>query len=154
MLSVAEIMSRDLITLGPNASLADASKVMTEHNIHHIPIVEDEGTLVGLVSHRDVLSAQDSSLLGESAEARKDDYVAVSSVMIKDVHATDEHASLRGTALHMKQHKMGCLPVLRDGKLVGIITESDFVTIAITLMDQLEAAEPEEDFGGSDDGDF
>jgi CBS domain-containing protein len=78
--------------------------------------------------------------------------VALSSIMSSPVQSVDESASLRGTAMHLQKHKVGCVPVLRKGKLVGIITDSDFVAIAINLMEQLEAAEPEElDFG--DEGD-
>jgi len=148
VLTVAEIMTRDLITLGPDDSLADAGRLMAEHNIHHIPIVEADNQLVGIISHRDVLAAQDSSLLNERDDALKDDSIVISSVMTTDVKSTDDHASLRGTALHLKQNHMGCLPILRDNKLIGIITDSDFVTIAIALMDQLEATEPEEQFDG------
>jgi CBS domain-containing membrane protein len=60
------------------------------------------------------------------------------------VPTTDESASLRGTALHLLEHKLGCLPVVSDGKLAGIITDSGFVTVAINLIEQLELSEPEE----------
>ena len=52
---------------------------------------------------------------------------------------------LRGTAMQLMQNRLGCLPVTRDEKLVGIITDSDFVAIAINLMEQLEQSEPEPD---------
>jgi predicted transcriptional regulator len=58
----------------------------------------------------------------------------------------DEHDNLRGTALRLQQERIGCLPVTRDGSLVGIISDSDFVVVAVHLMEQLELAEPEEDF--------
>jgi predicted transcriptional regulator len=64
--------------------------------------------------------------------------------MTSPVQTVDEHASLRGTAMHLQKNRMGCLPVLREGKLVGIVTDSDFVAIAITLMEQMEEAEPDE----------
>jgi CBS-domain-containing membrane protein len=72
--------------------------------------------------------------------------------MSTPVQTADESASLRGAALHLLKNKVGCLPVLRKGKLVGIITDSDFVAIAVNLMEQLEAAEPdEEDFDEEDE---
>jgi len=70
--------------------------------------------------------------------------VALSSIMSTPVHTADETASLRGAALHLLKNKVGCLPVLRKGRLVGIITDSDFVAVAINLMEQLEAAEPDD----------
>jgi len=145
MLTVEEIMTREPYTLGPDDSLSDARKLMAEHHIRHIPIVSGDGTVVGLVSQRDVLAAEDSSLLrGTAGDEATERYVAVSSIMTAPVQTVDEQAGLRGTAMHLQKNRMGCLPVLRDGRLVGIITDSDFVTIAINLMEQLEELEPDE----------
>jgi CBS domain-containing membrane protein len=145
MLTVTEIMTREPYTLGPDDSLADARKLMAEHHIRHIPILTPKGTLTGLVSQRDVLSAEDSSVLNDPGTiGGQASYVALSSIMTTPVQSVEEKASLRGTALHLQKHKLGCLPVLREGKLVGIITDADFVAIAINLMEQLEAAEPPE----------
>jgi CBS domain-containing membrane protein len=147
MFSVAEIMTREPYTLGPDDSLAKARQLLAEHHIRHIPIVSEKGSLLGLVSQRDVLAASDSIILNRQGDSRED-YVALSAIMSAPVQTVDESASLRGTAMHLQKYKLGCLPVLRDGRLVGIITDSDFVAIAINLMEQLESVEPvEEDFG-------
>ena len=149
MLTVAEIMTREPYTLGPDDSLAAARKLMAEHHIRHVPIVSGDNCLVGVVSQRDVLAAADSSLLDQKAErAQEERYIALSSVMTSPVQTIDEKASLRGTAMHLQQNRLGCLPVVRDQQLVGIITDSDFVAISINLMEQLEIAEPDEgDYG-------
>jgi CBS domain-containing membrane protein len=145
MLTVAEIMTRQPFTLGPDDTVESARQMMAQHHIRHIPVVNDSGILVGLITQRDVLAAQDSTVLNPAAdESSRDRYVAISAVMTTPVQTTDESASLRGTALHLLEHKLGCLPVVSDGKLVGIITDSDFVTVAINLMEQLELSEPEE----------
>jgi CBS domain-containing protein len=155
VLTVAELMTQDPYTLGPDDTLEDARVLMAEHNFRHIPIVNSDGSVAGVVSQRDVLAASDSSILaGDPGEDHKERYVALSSIMTPEPLTVDEHASLRGTALHLQKNKLGCLPVLRDGKLVGIITDSDFVTIAVTLMEQLEAAEPEETDFDAEDEDF
>ncbi len=152
MLTVAEIMTREPYTLGPDDTLATARQLLAEHHIRHIPIVSADGGLLGLVSQRDVLAAGDTSVLNREGGGSRENYVALSSIMSSPVQSVDESASLRGTAMHLQKHKVGCVPVLRKGKLVGIITDSDFVAIAINLMEQLEAAEPEElDF--DDEGD-
>ena len=144
MLSVAEIMTAQPYTLSPDDSLAAARKLMAEHHIRHIPIVSGEGLLVGVVTQRDVLAAADSSVLPEQASrAQEERYVALSSIMTSPVQTVDEHASLRGTAMHLLKNRLGCLPVIRDEQLVGIITDSDFVAVAINLMEQLEQGEPE-----------
>ncbi|MHA7817699.1 MAG: CBS domain-containing protein [Pseudohaliea sp.] len=148
MLSVAEIMTREPYTLGPDDTLADARGLMNAHHIRHIPVVSTEGTIIGLVSHRDVLAASDSTL-----ESHHEDQAAVplSAVMSSPVQTVNEQASLRGAALHLQKHRMGCLPVTRDGALVGIITDSDFVAIAIHLMEQLELVEPEESLADAEE---
>ena len=152
MLTVAEIMTREPYTLGPDDTLATARQLMAEHHIRHVPIVSAAGGLIGLVSQRDVLAAGDTSVLNPEGGGSRENYVALSSIMSCPVQSAEESASLRGTALHLQKHKVGCLPVLRKGKLVGIITDSDFVTIAINLMEQLESAEPEEaDYDGEDE---
>jgi len=145
MLTVAEIMTREPYTLGPDDSLADARKLMAEHHIRHIPVVTGDNSLVGLVSQRDVLAAEDSTLIrGAAGDDSAEGYVALSAVMTSPVQSVEEHSSLRGTAMHLQKNRMGCLPVQRDGLLVGIITDTDFVGIAINLMEQLEAAEPDD----------
>ncbi|RLA46730.1 MAG: acetoin utilization protein AcuB [Gammaproteobacteria bacterium] len=146
MFTVAEIMTREPYSLGPDDSLASARQMMTEHHIRHIPVVSGDGGLIGLVSQRDILAAEDSTVLNkEGGPDSRDRYVAISSVMTTPVQTVEEHAGLRGTAMHLQKHKLGCLPVLNKGRLVGIITDSDFVTIAVNLMEQLESTEPEED---------
>ena len=145
MLTVSEIMTREPYTLGPDSNLSEARQLMAEHHIRHVPVVSNDGSLVGVVSQRDVLAAEDSNILSDqNAIAATDRYVALSTVMTAPVQTVDERDALRSTAMHMQKSKMGCLPVLRDGSLVGIITDSDFVGIAINLMEQLEAQEPPE----------
>lgn len=147
MLSVAELMTREPYTLGPDDNLAKAAQLMREHHIRHIPIVSGDGNVIGIVSHRDVLAASDSRLVHEDAEhAGKEGYVALSAVMSSPVQSVPESAELRAVAMHLRKHRVGCLPVLRSGKLVGIVSDSDFLEVAIALMEQLEMVEPEEDF--------
>ena len=146
MLTVSEIMTREPYTLGPDSNLAEARQLMAEHHIRHIPVLSNDGSLVGLVSQRDVLAAEDSSVVSsQQAIDATDRYVALSSVMTSPVQTVDERDSLRGTAMILQKSKVGCLPVLRDGKLVGIITDTDFVAIAINLMEQIETQEPPEE---------
>ena len=147
MLTVAEIMTTEPYTLGPDDNLASARQIMAEHHIRHIPVVSSDGNLIGLVSQRDVLAAEDSTVLNEEGgEGSRDQYVAISSIMTAPVQTVDEHAGLRGTAMHLQKNKLGCLPVVDGSKLVGIITDSDFVAIAVNLMEQLESSEPDEVF--------
>jgi CBS domain-containing protein len=144
MLTVADIMTTNLQTLGPDDSVAAARQLMAEHNFRHIPVVDARGGLVGLVSQRDILAASGSSLFAESGESSADGYIALSAVMTESVQTIDSHASLRGTAMFLQQNKVGCLPVVEDGKLLAIVTDTDFVSVAINLLEQAELGEPDE----------
>ncbi|MFT7287205.1 MAG: CBS domain-containing membrane protein [Halieaceae bacterium] len=143
MLSVAEIMTREPYSLGPDDTLRDAAQLMHEHHIRHVPIVSGDHSVIGLVSHRDVLAASDSQIFHSPRDATgKEGYVALSTVMSSPVHTVEENASLQGAAMHLRNHRLGCLPVVREGRLVGIISDSDFLEVAITLMEHLEMSEP------------
>ena len=75
-------------------------------------------------------------------------------MMVTDVATVDEHASLRQAALFLEKHRIGCLPVVTDGELKGIITDTDFVAVAINLLEQLEEEdleETEDDIEGLDE---
>jgi len=146
MITVAEIMTMDLFTLAPYDTLEDARRLMREERIRHVPIVNDDEMLVGLVTQSDVLAASDSSL-GEPEQHTDPASITLAEVMTTDIITVDEQASLRQCARFLEEHKIGCLPVVTHGKLRGIITDTDFVGVAINLieqMDEIEAMELDE----------
>lgn len=135
MLDISELMTprRSLVIIGPDATVAEARRTMAAHAIRHLPVLNEAGALVGLVSQTDVLVA------GNGAAER------VCDIMVREVDTVDERSNALHAALRMFRSKRSCLPVMRDGKLRGIVTDSDFLSVAITLMEQLETAEPDED---------
>ena len=141
MFSIDAIMSTNLITVGPSSSLADARELMQTNRIHHLPVVADDGDLVGLVTLTNVLAATDSFLRDDDSRIHAAD-IKIKDVMVTDLATVDESASLRQAALFIEKHKIGCLPVVSQSKLKGIITDSDFVAVAINLLEQLEESEP------------
>lgn len=141
MFSIDAIMSTDMITIAPDASLADARTLMQTNRIHHLPVVVDSDELVGLVTLTNVLAATDSILRDDDSRIRAQN-IRIEDVMVKDLATVDERVSLRQAALFIEKHKIGCLPVLGNGRLKGIITDSDFVAVAINLLEQLEDTEP------------
>ena len=148
MITVAEVMTADLYTLEPHDTLEDAKQLMIEQRIRHLPIVNDSGDLVGLVTMSDVLAASDSTLR-EPMDRADPACITLADVMITDIVSVDEHASLRQCARFLEEHKIGCLPVVNNGKLQGIITDTDFVSVAINLieqMEQLDAMELDDEF--------
>ena len=80
----------------------------------------------------------------QPAHHAKERYVALSAIMHTKMLAADDRMPLRAAALRLQEHNIGCLPVLHEKKLVGIITDSDFVGLAINLLEQLEEIEPVE----------
>ena len=142
MFTIEAIMSTSVITVTPSATLAEARTLMHENRIHHIPVVDGD-SLIGLVTLTNVLAATDSFLRDPQNRIHAND-IRVKDAMVTDVATVDINASLRQAALFMEKHSIGCLPVLDKEKLVGIITDTDFVGVAINLLEQLEATEPEE----------
>jgi len=144
MLNIDSIMSTDLITIAPGDNLDTARAIMRDKRIHHLPVVINDNHLVGLVTLTDVLAATDSRLRDQDSRLHAKD-IQVEEIMIRDIATVDEHASLRQAALFLEKHKIGCLPVVTEDKLRGIVTDTDFVGVAINLLEQLEENEPGED---------
>jgi len=141
MFDLETIMTTDLITVPPSANLAEARFLMQEHRIRHLPVVDGDGTLVGLVTHTNVLAATDSFLREDENRIHARE-IPITDVMITKIVTVKENASIRQAALFLEKHRIGCLPVVTEGVLVGIIADTDFVGIAINLLEQLEENEP------------
>ncbi|MFO8152083.1 CBS domain-containing protein [Thioalkalivibrio sp.] len=142
MLDVSDIMTprQNLVVMRPESTVEEVRRAMAANKIRHLPVLDGAGTLVGLVSQTDVLVAG-------NGEAR-----VVREIMIRDPETVDERENVRHAALLMVRRKRSCLPVTREGELRGIVTDSDFLGVAITLMEQSEAVEPDaEDFESPDE---
>ena len=141
MMSLEMIMSTDLKTISPGSNLDAARTIMHDNRIHHLPVVDDDKKLVGLLTITNLLAATDS-ILRSTDNRMHASGIAVEDIMITDVATVDEHAGLRKAALFLEKHRIGCLPVVTDGELRGIITDTDFVGVAINLLELIEEAEP------------
>jgi CBS domain-containing protein len=143
MMSLDMIMSTDLKTISPGENLAAARALMHDNRIHHLPVVDDDEKLVGLLTLTNLLAATDSILRDTDSRMHAAE-ISVQDIMVTEVATVDEHASLRKAALFLEKHRIGCLPVVTDGDLRGIITDTDFVSVAINLLEQIEDSEPVE----------
>jgi CBS domain-containing protein len=141
MLNLDAIMSTELVTIAPSATLAEARSMMQERRIRHLPVVDEQGDFVGLLTQTDMLAATDSFLRDEKSRLQAEE-IRVEDVMVTKIATVEPGASLRSAALFLEQHRIGCLPVVAGAKLVGIVTDTDFVGVAINLLEQLEETEP------------
>lgn len=137
-------MTTDVITIQPTDNLDTARTIMRDKRIHHLPVVANNERLVGLITLTDLLAATDSSLRDDDRMRAKD--IQVEDVMIRELATVDERASLRQAALFLEKHKIGCLPVVNKDKLCGIVTDTDFVAVAINLLEQMEETDTDDDY--------
>ncbi len=125
---VANMMTRGLVTVSPDATLLDAQRLFALHRFHHLPVVEGDA-LVGVLSDRDILRAL-SPFLDTLAERTQDlDTMRrhVHAVMSRKLVTVDTEAEVATAAQLMLTHRVSCLPVLQRGKLVGILTTRDML---------------------------
>jgi len=119
-------MSRDVVTVQPNAPVTEAAELMSAKRIRRLPVVE-AGRIVGIVSARDILHAfpPDVNPFAVLAPTVSGKPVTVGHIMTSHPQTIEPDAPIETAAELMAQGKIGALPVLRAGKLVGLITESD-----------------------------
>ena len=117
---VVERMTRPPLNITGKATVEEALFVLTEHKQRHLSVLDAEESLVGIVSEKDLLRARSEEL--------------VETVMTQEVVTVTEYTTLEEAACIMADHTISSLPVIRDGKLVGIITETDLFHIFLELM--------------------
>jgi len=129
-------MSRQPITVTPDTGIDQALKVMRDDKVRRLPVVNRRGILVGIVSEKDLLQAAPSPATSLSIHEMHYllSQMKVSEVMTKDVITVTEYTPLEEAARIMVDNKIGGLPVMRDDKLIGIITETDLFKIFIELL--------------------
>jgi CBS domain-containing membrane protein len=131
-LRVRDVMTPDVTTLKRNDKLTLADDIMHLGRIRHLPVLDDDGQqVVGLVSQRDLFRGALARALGYGRRAQRKvlDTLAVKEVMTSDVITTSPDTPLTEAARVLAERKIGCLPVVEDGRLVGILTEGDFVAM-------------------------
>jgi CBS domain-containing membrane protein len=133
-MSVRDLMSHEVTSVRRNDRLSVVDDVMRLGRIRHLPVVDDddETKIVGLVSLRDVFRGSLARALGYGTRAQQKllDMLFVKEVMTTELVTTTPDTPLAEAARIMTHRKLGCLPVVEDGKLVGILTEGDFVSLA------------------------
>jgi len=130
-------MSTVVETLSVGDTLATARRQMERGRIRHLPVVDGDERLVGLLTHRQVLEAWVSHGHPDREDPRlvaRD--VPVEMIMQKDVLTVKPGTRASRAASLLEKNKFGCLPVLERGRLMGIITEGDFVRFARRFLEK------------------
>jgi acetoin utilization protein AcuB len=132
---VKDRMSPDPVCGSPNMALTDAQELMVKKKIRHLPIVDENKSLVGLLTQSSVRSAlpSDVSSFSRFEISYTLSKIKVKSVMVKDVVITGPDTPIEDAASILAERKLGCLPVMSDGNLVGMITGED-IFIAMTSL--------------------
>jgi CBS domain-containing membrane protein len=130
---VRDIMSPDVATLDRNESLLVADDIMRLGRIRHLPVVDENGSLVGIVSQRDLFHSGLLRALGYGSHAKQQalGLLVLKEAMKTDVITVSPDTRLVVAAKIMLDRKIGCLVVVEGVKILGIVTESDFVKLAL-----------------------
>lgn len=135
---IKDAMSTDVATLQATDSLAKAREVMETKRIRQIPVVDGEGRVVGIISKRDIYAASVSNLTEHYERSKNllEGRLEVAQIMTKEVETVEADEPLASAAIKLQEMRIGALPVIENGKLVGIISSSDFLGIAVMLLER------------------
>jgi len=128
--TVEQFMSTDLFTVRPEDVIDLAASLMNWKHIRHVPVEDDQGNLVGILSHRDILDL----VANDDSDAKRE-------IVVRDMMKTGlitippETSTLKALKL-MREKSVGCLPVVRDGKLIGLVTAHDFLLVSTKLFEE------------------
>ena len=135
---VRDVMSQDVVALSEDDTLDLAEMEMKLARVRHLPVVRED-KLVGLLTHRDLLRAS-CSAVAELSDAEQKAIlrsIPVREVMRRQVVTAEPEDDLRAVGRVMRDGKIGCVPVVEEGTLVGIITEADFLELALRFLDAI-----------------
>lgn len=131
-------MKSDPVTIGPNASFYEAENLIRSKGIRHLPVADENRELMGLLTDRDIREAGPSDASGLSIREMhyllgKLQVKGIMKPLNKLITVRSDTIVERGAQL-MYEHKIGCLPVVEDGKLIGIITETDILELFVDIV--------------------
>ncbi len=132
-LKAMDLMTENVFSVNADEDLARLSDLMEDIHVRHMPVKDKEGRLVGLVSQRDLLrsalyTAKDLPLTEQRELLQR---MTVGEIMTADPETAEMDDDIEEAGRVMLENKLGCLPVVEGGKLVGILTEADFVKFVV-----------------------
>ncbi len=129
---VEEIMRTEVVTLTENDSIAKAIKLMNEKKIRHLPIIDENQRLIGLVTDRDIRDAT-PSILFDTEKYKELLQNPLKMIMKTDIITGHPLDFVEEVSAILYEHRIGCIPILKEDKLVGIVTETDLLRTLVEL---------------------
>jgi CBS domain-containing protein len=152
-MKVGSIMRRDVVTVRPETPLREVARILTEHSISGLPVVDAEGAVIGVISEADFVTREGGRptgrrrgllhLLAEPADRAalaKVEATTAGEAMTSPAITVDPGLSIRDAARMMAERQINRLPIEQDGRLVGILTRADVVRAFARSDDELQAA--------------
>jgi CBS domain-containing membrane protein len=133
---VRDIMTTKVFTIRSDKKVFVAKEIMEWAHVRHVPVVDAGNRLVGIISHRDILDASLSALDRNVAEAERRQHLAgptALALMSHPTHTIAPSAPVQEAARMLREHKVGCLPVVEGDRLVGIVTDHDILMLVERL---------------------
>lgn len=127
-------MKRGLVTVTPGATLEDAARLLKAHRIHHLPVVEEGDRLAGIVSDTDLRNAT-LDVFGGGDRGDSGRPVSVGEIMTREVVTLSPGDTLDDAMLALSRERIGALPVVDRGRLVGIVTKADILSALLSTLD-------------------
>lgn len=133
---VSEIMTKKVVTLKKNDNLVTAEELFKKHHIRHIPVVSGKA-VVGMLSYTDLLRISFADAVdpdGETIDEVVYDMFNISQIMANDVVSVSSQTTIREVAEFLSKNEFHALPVVDDGKLVGIVTTTDLINYLLGFL--------------------
>lgn len=133
---VADVMTRSVITIAPTSSIGAAIELMRQHGFRRLPVVDDDGRLVGIVTDRDLRQATNSPLVLREKWYSEFllEAIKVRACMTENPLTVEPSTPLIDAARTLRQRKIGGLPVVQDEQVVGMVTVTDMLASLIQLL--------------------
>ncbi len=139
-MKISKIMKTELVTTGSTTSLHDALGLMRDHQIRHLPVVDDESQLIGIVSDRDLREAMvrfEDAPRSEDGRPWTPTEVPVEEVMTREPTVVTKSEDIARVARMMQSGGYGCIPIVDHGRLVGLVTTTDMLRALVAALDAL-----------------
>jgi len=132
---VGRRMKRALVTVTPGATLEEAARLLKAHRIHHLPVVEEGTRLAGIVTDTDLRNATLDGMFGGADRGDSGRPVTVGEIMTRELMTLSPGDTLDDAMLVLSRERIGALPVVEEGRLVGIVTKADILSALLTTLD-------------------